>query len=440
MNTEKESTQKPGFDKKALLSSYMKSNYRILGKLKHSAIKPCHWQEQKLLTGRDNRNCYKGYFGIESHLCIQNTPALPFCNHQCIFCWRDIESASFGAKWKGGFDSPKILANEMIRHSLNLIFEHISLDKSLINLELMHKILTLFIEPSNSTESLQYNELALAEKLKTTRARIHRAVLVLKNTKILINIVDDVYVLQDHIKPTLQTQADVEKLIASQVTTKEEIEKAFEEAKHPKHAAISLAGEPTLYPKIGELVSEFRKRGMSTFIVTNGTHPEVLRKLKDDNQLPTQLYVTLPAPNKKEYLKVCRPLERDSWERILETLKLLPTLPTRTVVRITSVKYINMNLDMVPDYVKLLKMGTPHFIDIKGFTIEAHALKMQKRFGGERDLREYGPKYEDIYFFAKALEEQGGFEIIETHEASKDILLRGAWPKDKSIKIDYSLV
>ena len=73
------------------VEKYTKTTYRILGRNKHTAIKPCHWLEQKLLTGRDNRNCYKGIFGIQSHRCLQNTPSMPFCNHQCVFCWRDIE-------------------------------------------------------------------------------------------------------------------------------------------------------------------------------------------------------------------------------------------------------------------------------------------------------------------------------------------------------------
>ena len=127
-------------DKYRVVQVYTKTNYRVLGPGKHSAVKPCHWQEQRLLTGRDNRNCYKGYFGLKSHLCVQNTPALPFCNHQCVFCWRDIEHGSFGSKWKGQVDSPKLLANEMIRHSQNIIFHHLTKERSVENFHLMHQI------------------------------------------------------------------------------------------------------------------------------------------------------------------------------------------------------------------------------------------------------------------------------------------------------------
>ena len=36
--------------------------------------------------------------------------------------------------------------------------------------------------------------------------------------------------------------------------------KKLEELKKPTNAAISLAGEPTLYPKIDELIGEFNPR------------------------------------------------------------------------------------------------------------------------------------------------------------------------------------
>ena len=131
---------------------------------------------------------------------------------------------------------------------------------------------------------------------------------------------------------------------------------------------------------------------------------------------------------------------REGWEKIMETLKMLSTLPCRTVVRITSMKYVNILPEMVADYAKVLKMGTPNFIDIKGVTIEAHALNLQSRLKGPHSLREYAPTYDELLEFAQALEKEGGFPIIETHRASRDILMRGNWPADQSIKIDFNNV
>jgi len=74
-------------------------------------------------------------------------------------------------------------------------------------------------------------------------------------------------------------------------TNKRKLEEAF----NPKHAAISLAGEPTLYKPIGELIKVFHKRGFTTFLVSNGTLPSVLANLDEE---PTQLYISVSAPNK----------------------------------------------------------------------------------------------------------------------------------------------
>ncbi|HUM81670.1 MAG TPA: radical SAM protein, partial [Methanothrix sp.] len=45
------------------------------------------------------------------------------------------------------------------------------------------------------------------------------------------------------------------------------------EAREPKHMAISLMGEPTLYPYLNEFIDLASKRGMTTFLVSNATHP-----------------------------------------------------------------------------------------------------------------------------------------------------------------------
>ncbi len=330
----------------------------------------------------------------------------------------------------------------MIKHSNNIIQEHLSINRSLENLKIIKKILinALNLYKGKGDFNFELNQKILAKTLGYSNRKMERALLVLKNVKILKNPHDLIYTLHPRIKNEIKNEEDIDRIIERDVTTKEEIENVFEESKSPNHAAISLAGEPTLYPKIGELVQEFRNRGFSTFIVTNGTHPDVIQELHNNNQLPTQLYVTLAAPNRKSYLQICKPLLGGGWENLQKTLSLLPTLPCRTVVRITAVKYININLDMVKEYAEILTKNPPNFIDIKGFTVEAHALQLDKRWADGHELRDHRPTFEDILEFAKALEKETAFEIIETNKQSVDILLRANWPKDKSIKIDYSSV
>ena len=117
-------------------------------------------------------------------------------------------------------------------------------------------------------------------------------------------------------------------------------QKKWQEANHPNMVACSLSGEPTLYPRLGEFFEECHKRNMTTFLVTNGTNPDALEKL---DPLPRQLYLSIVAPNEKIYKKICSPLTSNSWEKINETLQLLPSLNTRTVIRHTLVKNWNMS-------------------------------------------------------------------------------------------------
>ncbi len=136
----------------------------------------------------------------------------------------------------------------------------------------------------------------------------------------------------------------------------------WEEARNPNQVAISLAGEPAMYPYLDDLIEEYEKRGMTTFLVTNGTRPDILEGL---DTLPTQLYVTLAAPNKDVYEKLCVPKNPGLWDRVNETLELFPSLDTRTVVRHTLVK--KWNIGWEEEYVKLIEKADPMFVEAKGY-------------------------------------------------------------------------
>ena len=57
-------------------------------------------------------------------------------------------------------------------------------------------------------------------------------------------------------------------------------EEMLDQARNPIHAAISLEGEPTLYPYIGVLPDSFFRQGFkSVFIVTNGLNPTAIEDL-----------------------------------------------------------------------------------------------------------------------------------------------------------------
>ncbi len=411
------------------VEKYTKTTYRIIGKNKHTAIKPCHWLEQKLLTGRDNRNCYKGVFGIQSHRCLQNTPSMPFCNHQCVFCWRDIELGSLGGEFIVEPDEPKDLVDEMIRHQRDIIKNHLPLRRYLENYEIMVDMLNFMLSNDEN-----HNINSLSRNLHVSKNKVDRAVNLLKNQGFITAIDDSLknYKVEKEISCCIDSRDEIVKLFNLALTTPDEIMQVHGEAMNPNHAAISLDGEPLLYPKIGGLVEEFRNRNMTSFIVTNGTLPERLESL---NSLPSQLYITLPAPNETVYKKVCRPMIKNGWSKISDTLDLVESLSCRSLVRITAVKNLNYSENYIKDYIKLIDKANPNFFEIKGFTLQAKALMINERLKSDKTLQYYFPEYEYLEELALKFEEIGNFPLIYTNKASRDFLFAVNWDKDKDPKI-----
>ncbi|MCD6373063.1 MAG: 4-demethylwyosine synthase TYW1 [Thermococcus sp.] len=190
--------------------------------------------------------------------------------------------------------------------------------------------------------------------------------------------------------------------------------KKFEEAWNPKHAAISLSGEPMLYPYMGDLVEEFHKRGFTTFIVTNGTVPERLEEMIKEDKLPTQLYVSLTAPDIETYNRVNVPMIPDGWERIKTFLEMMNGLPTRTVVRLTLVKGENMHNP--EGYAELIKLANPMFVEAKAY--------MFVGFSRNRLTINNMPRHEEIKAFAEELVKHlPGYHIEDEYEPSRVVLI-----------------
>ena len=51
----------------------------------------------------------------------------------------------------------------------------------------------------------------------------------------------------------------------------------FEEALDPKHCALSLVGEPIMYPQISQFVEFLHEKEISTFLVTNAQFPDAIK-------------------------------------------------------------------------------------------------------------------------------------------------------------------
>jgi len=190
-------------------------------------------------------------------------------------------------------------------------------------------------------------------------------------------------------------------------------EERFREAHRVRHCALSLVGEPIFYPKINRLLQLLHSEGISSFLVTNAQFPEAMKNL-----VPvTQLYVSIDAPNKETLKRIDRPLYKDFWERYIECLKAIRVYEQRTVFRLTLVQKANME-DLI-GYGKLIKIGQPDFIEIKGVTYcgtsKANKLTMDNV-----------PWHEQVVEFAQELLQhlpQDMYELSCEHSHSNCVLI-----------------
>ncbi|MEM3205086.1 MAG: 4-demethylwyosine synthase TYW1 [Candidatus Micrarchaeaceae archaeon] len=215
-------------------------------------------------------------------------------------------------------------------------------------------------------------------------------------------------------KEIVEMMVEEQKRLVSGYKGKKNIEmEKWNEAREPIHATLSLTGEPMFYPRMDELLAEFHRRGMSTFLVTNGTMVEALKRLK---VMPTQLYVSIQAPNKDVYNNVTRPKIANAWERFLEFLEVFSSLKTRRVFRMTLVKGLNM-LD--PDgYAELIKRGNPDYVEVKGFSYVGGA-RNEARNLKYADM----PTGKEVQEFAAEIAARSGYTITDYHEQSRVVLL-----------------
>lgn len=220
-----------------------------------------------------------------------------------------------------------------------------------------------------------------------------------------------------------------QRILLSGFKGKEKIDmKKFREAQEPMQFAISLSGEPMVYEHTGELIEELRKRGKTSFLVTNGLYPEKLKQLEKKKQLPTQLYISVNAPDREIYEKIHRSSKKDAWKKLNESLEIMAKLRnrTRTVFRMNLILGMNMLPEHAEKYAELIKQANPMFAEIKAF--------MCVGFSQNRIPYNKMPYHEDIISFAKKmLKFLPEYKILDEKKESRVVLL-GKSRKDMKIK------
>jgi len=193
----------------------------------------------------------------------------------------------------------------------------------------------------------------------------------------------------------------------------------LDESLLPSHYAISLSGEPTMYPKLPELIKYLKSLDAtkSIFLVTNGQEPDMIRRLRDEDALPTQLYLSTNAADYDSFLRINRPRYDDSWERWNTTLGLLKELDTRTVLRITLIRDYNTKDEMIPTFASMVKHASPNFIEVKSYM---HIGRSTNRLERDQML-----ELHEVKHFATELAKQSQiFSVMDESEISRILVLQ----------------
>lgn len=185
----------------------------------------------------------------------------------------------------------------------------------------------------------------------------------------------------------------------------------LEESKTPTNAAISLAGEPMLYPEIDELIDEFNRRNFTTFVVSNGQCVDKLKNLENE---PYQLYLSLDAPTKKIYNDVCQPQISEGWDNLNQSLDTLASFNSRTCIRTTCVK--GRNMTNPEKYAELIKKASPDFVEIKAYMCVGSSR--------HRLTPDNMPTFDEVKSFAQKIGENCGKKIVNESEVSRVVLLQ----------------
>ena len=190
-------------------------------------------------------------------------------------------------------------------------------------------------------------------------------------------------------------------------------EQKFERAMQPQHVAISLDGEPTLYPKLAELIKEYKKKNFSTFVVSNGLLPDRIENLLEEP--PTQLYISVDAPNEELFNIIDRPIIKNAWQGLMKTLSLMPKLRERmrTVLRFTLIRGLNM---VKPEqWAEIIRLSSPMFVEVKAY--------MWVGMSRERLEQENMPSHEEVKEFSLEIAKYADYKLIDEHEPSRVVLL-----------------
>jgi tRNA wybutosine-synthesizing protein 1 len=195
--------------------------------------------------------------------------------------------------------------------------------------------------------------------------------------------------------------------------------KKLDESLLPSHYAVSLSGEPTMYPKLPALIKYLKSlpATKSVFLVTNGQEPRMIQRLADEDALPTQLYLSTNAADQESFMRINKPRYADSWERWHKTLQIMSGLDTRTVLRMTLIRDYNDSHKDIDAFAEMVKRSGIHFIEIKSYM---HIGRSTNRLERTNML-----EFAEVQHFASELAKKSGiYSVMDDSETSRIVVLQ----------------
>jgi len=221
---------------------------------------------------------------------------------------------------------------------------------------------------------------------------------------------------EDMIKKLMEER---EKLIMGHYGDVKSIPKKLDESLLPVHYAISLSGEPTMYPKLPQLIKYLKSlpATKSIFLVTNGQEPQMLQRLQDENALPTQIYLSTNAADYDSFIRINKPRYDDSWKRWNRSLEMLSKMDTRSVLRMTLIRDHNNSESMIPLFAEMIRKANVHFVEVKSYM---HIGRSTNRLERSDML-----SFEEVSHFATQLAKMGKiYDIMDESEVSRIVVLQ----------------
>ena len=160
-----------------------------------------------------------------------------------------------------------------------------------------------------------------------------------------------------------------------------------------------------------------RDSNRTVFLVTNGYNPNVFEDMLKRDIYPTQLYLSVEAPNKKLFGEINRSALKDGWENLNKTLDIVKMLPCRRIMRLTLIKGLNDSSKFLKEFAGLINKGGFDFVEVKSYMWLGYSrqrLKMENM-----PIHNYIKEYSE-----KLLDFLPDYAFCDEHSLSRIVLLK----------------